>query len=56
MLNSFKTVRIASEIAGMSKEEIGMLADLLIENKNAELLNFELNVAFQEKALVKEIA
>jgi hypothetical protein len=55
-MNTFKLVRIASEIAGMNKDEIRMLADLLIDNKNAEALNFELSVAFQEKNIVKEIA
>jgi hypothetical protein len=56
MMNTFKLVRIASEIAGMNKNEVSMLADLLIDNKNAELLSFELYVAFQEKTAEKEIA
>jgi len=55
-MNTFKVVRIASEIAGMNKDEVRLLADLLIDNKNAETLNFELTVGFQEKNLVKEIA
>lgn len=48
-MNSFKTVRIASEICGMSKEEIQLLAELLVDNKNAEELQFRINVVFQEK-------
>jgi hypothetical protein len=55
-MNTFKVVRIASEIAGMNKDEVSLLADLLIDNKNAETLNFELTVGFQEKNLTKEIA
>jgi hypothetical protein len=55
-MNTFKLVRIASEIAGMNKDEVRMLADLLIDNKNAETLNFELTVGFQERNLMKEIA
>jgi hypothetical protein len=55
-MNTFKAVRIASEIAGMNKDEVRLLADLLIDNQNAELLSFELTVGFQEKSLVKEIA
>jgi hypothetical protein len=56
MVNSFKAVRIASEISSMNKEEIKLLAELLVDNKNAEELNFNMNVSFQEKMVEKEIA
>jgi hypothetical protein len=56
VVNSFKAVRIASEISGMNKEEIKLLAELLVDNKNAEELNFQMNVSFQEKMFDKEIA
>jgi len=54
MLNSFKTVRIASEICGMSRDEIKLLAELLVDNKNAEELQFQLEILFQEKNSLKE--
>lgn len=56
MMNTFKVVRVASEITGMSKEEIQLLADLLVDNKNADSLQFAINVAIHESLLQKEIA
>jgi hypothetical protein len=53
-MNSFKVVRVASEITGMTKKEIELLADLLVDNKNAEELQFQINVSFQEKMVERE--
>lgn len=55
-MNTFKVVRIASEICGMSKEEIKLLAELLVDNKNADYLQFQINVSIHENSLEKEIA
>jgi len=54
MMNTFKVVRIASEICGMSKDEVKLLSELLVDNKNAEELMFHLQVSFQEKLLNKQ--
>jgi hypothetical protein len=54
-MNTFKVVRIASEICGMSKEEIQLLADLLVDNKNADELQFQINVAFRESDFQEEL-
>jgi hypothetical protein len=56
MNNTFKVLRIASEICELNKNEIRLLAELLIDTKNAEELQFQINVAFQDKSVVKEIA
>jgi hypothetical protein len=53
-MNSFKVVRVASEICGMSKEEILMLADFLIDNKNGDELQFQINVKIHENLLTKD--
>jgi hypothetical protein len=53
-MNSFKVVRVASEIAGMSKEEIELLADLLIDNSNADDLQFQINIKIHENLLTKD--
>lgn len=56
-MNTFKVVRVASEIAGMSKEEVKLLAELLVTNTYVtEVLQFQINVAIQENSLQKEIA
>ncbi len=53
-MNTFKIVRVASEICGMNKEEVKLLSELLVDNKNAEELQFYLQVSFQEKLLNKQ--
>jgi hypothetical protein len=56
-MNTFKVVRVASEITGMTKEEIKLLAELLVTNKySADVLQFHINVAIREDSLEKEIA
>jgi hypothetical protein len=54
-MNSFKVVRVASEISGMTKDEIQLLADLLVDNKNADELQFQINVAFRESDFQEEL-
>jgi hypothetical protein len=53
-MNTFKVVRVASEIAGMTKDEILILADLLVDNSNADMLQFQINVKIHENLLMKD--
>jgi len=53
-MNTFKVVRVASEICGFNKEEIKLLSDLLVDNKNGDELQFQINVSIHENLLKTE--
>lgn len=54
-MNTFKVVRVASEITGMTKDEVKLLAELLVTNSYAaDLLQFHINVAIREESLQEE--
>lgn len=58
-MNYLKLIRMATDLALLSKEERKVFAELLIELQDktiADELQFYINVAIQEKALKKEFA
>ena len=58
-MDYLKLIRLASDVAMLSKDEIRVLAELMVELKDVspiEQLQFQIGVAFQEKEVVKELA
>lgn len=58
-MNYLKIIELASDLALLSKEERKVFAEVLLGLKDqsiADDLQFNINVAIQEKALEKEIA
>lgn len=60
-MDYLKLIRMASDIAWLSKEENEVLANLLValkDNSPAEMLHWHLDIAFREEAIrvQKEIA
>lgn len=48
-LNNFIVVSIADSISKMSYEQIRLLANLLVDSKNAPVLSDQLSFAIQDK-------
>lgn len=48
-LNNFIVVSIADSISKMSYEQIRLLANLLVDSKNASVLSDQLSFAIQDK-------
>jgi hypothetical protein len=54
-MNTFKVIRVASEITSLTKNEVKLLAELLVANGYAaDILQFQLEVAIREDSLQEE--